>query len=68
MDFNYRRLKAERVAKGFTIAEMGETIGVTESGYSLIENGNRKLGVDQFAKVAEKLGFDQSRIHIFFIN
>ena len=66
MRFNFKRLKAERIAKGLTLAEMGDAIEVSESGYKRIEDGERKLGVDQFAKLVERLGFDQDRIHIFF--
>ena len=67
MKFNFKRLKAERIAKGLTLAEMGESMDISESGYKRIEDGERKLGVDQFAILAEKLGFGQSTIHIFFI-
>lgn len=68
MLFNNKRLKAERIAKGFTLEEMGRVIDISASGYKRIEDGQRKLGVDKFAELAIKLGYDAESIHIFFEN
>ena len=39
-------LKEKRTAKGLTMAQIAETIGITESYYSLIESGERQKKMD----------------------
>lgn len=34
MEFNRNRLKAERIARGLTVQEMGEVLGVSKGTYS----------------------------------
>lgn len=66
MAFDYNRLKAERIAKDMTLAEMAKLIGMSESGYSLIESGKRSLTIERFAEILEKLSIPESSISIFF--
>lgn len=39
-------LKEERLKKGYTMAQMGEKLDITESYYSLIEAGERQKKMD----------------------
>lgn len=39
-------LKTARDEKGYTMAQMGEKIGISESYYSLIERGERQKNMD----------------------
>lgn len=66
MEFNYNRLKAERIAKGFTVEEMGEVLGVTKGTYSKKENGKLPVTVEDFTLISNKLGIPPERISIFF--
>lgn len=66
MEFNYNRLKAERIAKGFTVEEMGEVLGVTKGTYSKKENGRLPVTVEDFTLISNKLGIPPEQISIFF--
>lgn len=66
MEFNYNRLKAERIAKGFTVEEMGEVLGVTKGTYSKKENGKLPVTVEDFTLISNKLGIPPEQISIFF--
>ena len=46
-------LKYYRVLHGLTMKQVGEVIGVSESGYSLIENGKRGLRLPKAIKLAK---------------
>lgn len=39
-------LRASRKEKGFTAAEMGKELGISESYYCMIENGERQKKMD----------------------
>lgn len=66
MEFNYKRLKAERIAKGFTVEEMGESLGVTKGTYSKKENGKTAITVEEFSLLFKKLRINPAEINIFF--
>ena len=66
MKFDYNRLKAERVAKGFTVEEMAKALGVAKSTYSKKENGKLSVSVDDFSIISGKLEITKEKICIFF--
>lgn len=66
MEFNLNRLKAERIARGLTLADVAEIIDMSESGYSRVESGKRKLTLDKFVKVITFMNIDLTNISIFF--
>ncbi|RHW31116.1 XRE family transcriptional regulator [Lysinibacillus yapensis] len=66
MRFNYNRLKAERVAKGFTVQDMANVLGVTKGTYSKKENGKLPVTVDDFVVISNKLEIPIDHINIFF--
>ncbi|MCK1996833.1 helix-turn-helix domain-containing protein [Psychrobacillus psychrodurans] len=66
MEFNYNRLKAERVAKGFTVQEMADALGITKGTYSKKENGKITVTVEDFSLISNKLGIPIDQIGIFF--
>lgn len=66
MEFNYNRLKAERIAKGFTVEEMGEVLGVTKGTYSKKENGKLPVTVEDFTLIFKKFEIPPEQISIFF--
>ncbi len=66
MKFNYNRLKAERIARGFTVEEMGEALGVTKSTYSKKENGRIAITVEDFISISNKFDIPPEQIMIFF--
>lgn len=66
MEFNYNRLKAERIAKGFTVEEMAGALGITKGTYSKKENGKIAVTVEDFTLVFKKLGIPPEQIGIFF--
>ncbi|MDT3393936.1 MAG: helix-turn-helix transcriptional regulator [Bacillota bacterium] len=65
MTVDLLRIKAERVAKGFTQDYVAKEIGMNRSSYIKRENGNVPFGADELAQVAELLGH-YSDIQIFF--
>ena len=50
------RLRELRKAKGLTMKELGEAIGVTESAVGLYENGRRKPDYEKLQLIARTLG------------
>jgi len=66
MEFNYNRLKAERVAKGFTVQNMADELGITKGAYSKKENGKSSVTVEDFAVISNKLGITPEQLNIFF--
>lgn len=66
MEFELNRLKAERIAKGYSQEELAKKLGWTRSMYIKRENGTVSLGVDELAKIATALEMPESRISIFF--
>ena len=51
-------LKALRIQNNFTMRQVGEAAGISESFYSMIESGERRPSVETAKKIAAVLGFD----------
>lgn len=51
-------LKALRIKKNLTMRQVGEAAEISESFYSMIENGERRPSVETAKKIAAVLGFD----------
>lgn len=66
VEFDVKRLKAERIAKGLTQQDLADALGVTRSWYAMKENGKRKLSLEEFSKILDALGYNESDVHIFF--
>lgn len=67
MTLNLKRLKAERIAKGYTQDEMARLAGwQTRTPYAKRENGIVSIGADELAKFAEILGYSSEELGIFF--
>lgn len=67
MTIDYRRLKAERVAKGLSQEEMAKMMGWdSRTPWAKRENGLVSIGADELAKAAEVLGIPMSNLSIFF--
>lgn len=65
-EFNVKRMKAERIAKGISISDMAKKLGMTPGTYSKKENGHIRINVDDLAKVIEVLELPQDKCGIFF--
>ena len=50
-----KRLKNARKAKGLTMKELGDALGVTRGQICNIENGSSALKVDQYFKICDVL-------------
>ena len=67
MTLNLNRLKAERVAKGMSQAEMAKALGFdTRVSYANRENGITSINVNEFVKMASILGYGINQLGIFF--
>lgn len=67
MTIDLRRIKAERIAKGYTQDEMAEKMGwKTRTPYAKRENGIVSIGADELARIAEILDFSTDQLGIFF--
>ncbi|WP_195589397.1 helix-turn-helix domain-containing protein [Lactobacillus paragasseri] len=66
MKFDLQRLKAERVAQRITQAEMARKIGISTNAYWRKENGDRDIGMEEFVKILQVLGFNKKQISLFF--
>lgn len=68
MVLDLMRLRAERVAKGLTQAQLAEKIGMKRAAYAKRENGLVNMGADELAKIVDALGMSKNDIYIFFTN
>lgn len=66
LDFDLQRLKAERIAKGFTQAQLAHAIGISTNAYWRKENGQRDIGMEEFTKILSVLGFNKEQLPLFF--
>lgn len=67
MSVDLRRVKAERVAKGYSQEYMAKMLGwKSRATYSKRETGKVSLGADELAKIASVLGFSNDELGIFF--
>lgn len=51
-----RVLATRRESRGWDQSQLAEAVGVSQSTWSRIENGDSALGIDQLAKAAQALG------------
>lgn len=58
-----RWLFDKRKSKNFTMSEVAERSDISESYYSMIENGVRNLPVTTAKKIAETLDFDWTEFY-----
>lgn len=66
MKLDLLRVKAERVAKGYTQAQMAERMGLARDQYNKRENGRISFSADEFITLANLLGYNKDEIGIFF--
>lgn len=67
MKLDLKRLKAERIANGLSQADMAKKMGWKDRAvYAKRENGIVSIGVDEFIKMAEILGYNKNEVGIFF--
>ena len=67
MTVNYRRLKAERIAKGLTQDEMAKKMGWdSRTPYAKRENGIVSLSADELIRAATILDIPLNNLEIFF--
>jgi len=66
LDFDLRRIKAERVAAGITQAEMAQRLGMSRSSYWKREAGTVPIDVKEFASILTAIGINRDQISIFF--
>lgn len=67
MRLDLKRLKAERIANGFTQDDMAKAMGWrTRIPYAKRENGIVGIGADELIKFAEILGYSENDLGIFF--
>lgn len=66
MAFNLKRLKAERVAQGYTQAEFADKMNMSREAYAKRESGKVNISVEEFAQILKALGYDTSSMSIFF--
>lgn len=52
-----------RKEKNFTMLEVAEKSSISESYYSMIENGHRSVPVNTAKKIANTLGFDWTKFY-----
>lgn len=67
MKFNIKRLKAERIAKGLSQADMAHEMGwSSRTPYVKRELGYIDITIEEFIKMLEILGYSSDNFHIFF--
>ncbi|HJE87376.1 helix-turn-helix domain-containing protein [Levilactobacillus brevis] len=66
MDFDLRRIKAERIASGITQTKMAQRLGMSRSSYWKREAGTVPIDVKEFASILTVIGIDRDQISIFF--
>lgn len=66
MAFNLNRLKAERIAKGYTQAQFADKLKMSREAYAKRESGKVNISVEEFAHILNALGYDTKNMSIFF--
>ena len=66
MKVDLLRVKAERVANGYTQAQMAERMGLARDQYNKRENGRISFSADELITLANLLGYSKDEIGIFF--
>lgn len=67
VEFNVNRLKAERIARGISLVDMAEKMGMAQSTYSKKENGIIRINVDDLANAVSILKIPDNELGIFFV-
>lgn len=55
-------LRSARIAKGYTQAKVADEAGISQGGYTNIENGKRQPSVDAAKRIAAVLDIEWSKI------
>lgn len=66
MSFNLQRLKAERMAEGYTQEEFAKKLGMSRGVYAKREAGIVDISVEDLSRIMDALGYDVSKVSIFF--
>lgn len=66
MKVDLLRVRAERIAKGYTQEQMGNLIGLKRGQYNKRETGKVSFSSDELITLAVKLGYSNKDIGIFF--
>lgn len=67
MTVDLKRLKAERIAKGYTQDEVATMMGWKDRApYAKRENGIVSIGADELIRLASIFGIDKNDVGIFF--
>ena len=67
MTIDLKRVKAERIAKGYSQDDMAKMMGYkSRATYAKRENGIVGLGADELAQISEILEIPLTQMHIFF--
>lgn len=66
MKVDLLRVKAERVAKGYTQAQLAKQMGLARGQYNKRENGKISFTADELITLADLLGYNRDEIGIFF--
>lgn len=59
------RLKAERISRGLTQAELAKLSGTTREGYNRVENGKEKPYPIRAKRIAKALNWDDDIMKLF---
>ena len=62
LDVLGQRIRHFRTARGYTLDELGERVGVTASQLSLVENGKREAKVSLLNSLAEHLDVELTEL------
>ena len=66
MKIDLKRVKAERIAKGYSQDDMAKMMGYkSRATYAKRENGIVGLGADELAQISEILEIPLTQMHIF---
>ena len=66
VEFNIRRIRAERIARGISVKEMADALDITPGTYYKKESGTIRLNVDDLAIILNVLGMSENECGIFF--
>lgn len=66
MEFDYKRLKVERIIAGYTMQNMADLLKISRSCYSKKERGKSPITIEDFIAISKILGIDKEKVSIFF--
>lgn len=66
MQINLRRIKAERVFKKISQAQMAKILGISRTSYAKKEEGITSLSANDLIKIIDALGYSWDKAYIFF--